>query len=717
VETKKQKIAILGGGAGAMAAAFELTSVPGWQEHYEITVYQQGWRLGGKGASGRNAELGQRIEEHGLHLWFGWYENAFRVMRLVYDEQHAKNLAPESPFQSWRDAFTGFSECAWMDQFEDQWQSAGVKFPNMSGEPGSDERFDAREALPTPWDCMFMGIELMMQYYNRPEEQPAALKLARRALPGWLAPVVLWVSRKMQEWHFTPLHVLERILKAIQRRHPEEGGILVWILSWLVRLVLGWVIRWADPTYEKRPLARQALRAIQVGAATMRGAIRDHLLDRGLRVLEDRDLIEWLESNGASSARQVFLPLYDGGFAYAEGDPNRLSMAADAALLFSIRSFFTYRGYFGYHMNAGMGDTIFAPLYLVLRHRGVRFEYFHQVRNLGLSADGRNIEKVEVDVQVKPKHGTYDPLVTVRGLPCWPSAPHYGQLERGEELRAAVARGYSLESYTEANRALWKPVAHRTLRHGEDFDRIVLGISLGALPHLCKELIAAKPEWAAMAANVKTVRTQAAQLWLKRTPHSIGGRYPVLGCYLEPYDTIANMSHLIAREDWRPEDGVEGIIYLCNTLRDGEDIEQVRRKTLDFLSSAVTPVWPKGCGPGTPGCLDWSLLVDRADAAGPARLDSQYIRANVEGSELYVISVPGSGRYRLKSDGSGCDNLVLAGDWTDNGLNMGCVEAAVISGALASRAICGSPEFVYGAFGLPVRKTQQARGKARSASA
>jgi predicted NAD/FAD-binding protein len=47
-ETRKQKIAILGGGVGAMSAALELTSIPDWQERYVITVYQMGWRLGGQ---------------------------------------------------------------------------------------------------------------------------------------------------------------------------------------------------------------------------------------------------------------------------------------------------------------------------------------------------------------------------------------------------------------------------------------------------------------------------------------------------------------------------------------------------------------------------------------------------------------------------------------------------------------------------------------------
>ena len=66
-----KKIAILGGGLGGMTAAYGLTRKPGWQQEYEITVYQMGWRLGGKGASGRNRAAGQRIEEHGLRT-SGW---------------------------------------------------------------------------------------------------------------------------------------------------------------------------------------------------------------------------------------------------------------------------------------------------------------------------------------------------------------------------------------------------------------------------------------------------------------------------------------------------------------------------------------------------------------------------------------------------------------------------------------------------------------------
>ena len=94
------RVAVIGGGCAGMTAAFEL-SRPEHRGRYEVTVYQLGWRLGGKGASGRGTA--GRIEEHGLHLWMGWYENAFRLMRECYDEL---GRDPERcPIAGWRDAF------------------------------------------------------------------------------------------------------------------------------------------------------------------------------------------------------------------------------------------------------------------------------------------------------------------------------------------------------------------------------------------------------------------------------------------------------------------------------------------------------------------------------------------------------------------------------------------------------------------------------------
>ena len=95
-----KKVAIIGGGCAALTAAFELTRGKN-HGRYAVTVYQQGWRLGGKGASGRGPSA--RIEEHGLHLWMGWYENAFRVMRECYRELDRDPA--RCRIATWEDAF------------------------------------------------------------------------------------------------------------------------------------------------------------------------------------------------------------------------------------------------------------------------------------------------------------------------------------------------------------------------------------------------------------------------------------------------------------------------------------------------------------------------------------------------------------------------------------------------------------------------------------
>jgi hypothetical protein len=95
-------------------------------------------------------------------------------------------------------------------------------------------------------------------------------------------------------------------------------------------------------------------------------------------------------------------------------------------------------------------------------------------------------------------------------------------------------------------------------------------------------------------------------------------------------------------------------------------------------------------GPAT-GEFRWELLAGGAGAGGAAQVDSQFWRANVDPSDHYVLSLPGTGRHRIKPGETGFDNLVIAGDWTDCGLNAGCVEAAVVSGRLAAHALTGVP--------------------------
>jgi hypothetical protein len=92
--------------------------------------------------------------------------------------------------------------------------------------------------------------------------------------------------------------------------------------------------------------------------------------------------------------------------------------------------------------------------------------------------------------------------------------------------------------------------------------------------------------------------------------------------------------------------------------------------------------------------LDYDLLTcfdENKAGSGIQRMNQSYIRANIDPTERYVLSVPGSGKYRLKAGESGFDGLILCGDWIDTSLNFGSAETSIMSGMLASNSIIGSP--------------------------
>ena len=188
--------------------------------------------------------------------------------------------------------------------------------------------------------------------------------------------------------------------------------------------------------------------------ATMRGILRHNLAThpRGFEVIDDYDCREWLLLNGASqqSVDSGYLrALYDLGFAYEDGDPARPRLAAGQALRSMLRAFFTYRGAFFWKMQSGMGDIVFAPLYEVLRRRGVRFEFFHRWRTSGVDWDeiaARQGARVRRAGTHPSRETPYQPLVDVRGLPCWPGQPLWDQLAAfaaGSDRRVATSRSSS----------------------------------------------------------------------------------------------------------------------------------------------------------------------------------------------------------------------------------------------------------------------------------
>lgn len=672
-----KKIAILGGGVGGIATAFALTNREGFSAEHEVTVYQMGFRIGGKGASGRNAAHQQRIEEHGLHIWLGFYDNAFRVIRLAYEEMEK---AADNPFRTWEDAFKKHSLVALEEHVGDAWRTWAIEFPEDSGLPG-DER-----PPPTVWSHVKKLVGWMHDHLSRshlatPSPQPA--KLADRPfLARVLADLrydvvgaatqiegaVMEAGRDALAW---AVHLVEALSDDPAQHHPDHRRLLVDLLHEF----FGWLKNKVEPEIASSDIARRLFIALELGYIHTIGIVEDGVLENGLAVIDHLDYVEWLRGHGASTLTVTSAPIrgfYDLVFAYEDGDVARPNFSAAIAVQAAMHVVFDYQGAIFWKMQAGMGDTVFTPLYAVLKQRGVKFEFFHKVENLGLSADGRSVDTLRVGRQVALAGESYDPLVTVRGLPCWPNEPLYDQIvpSTAAELKQ---RGVDLESYSNG----WSNAETRTLVRGQDFDIVVLAIPPGAIPDLCPELLTASAAWRDMVANVGTVATQGMQLWLEPSLAELGWTLPspVMDAYVEPHNTWADMSHLLVRETWGDASRTpRNVAYFCGPLSDvpGEtpasSIGRVGEIGTAWLRENIAFLWPR---------FESSHVIE------------SFFRANVEPSERYVLSRKGSTSYRLPPGGSGFENLFLAGDWTDSGFNAGCVEAAVISGLLAARAITG----------------------------
>jgi uncharacterized protein with NAD-binding domain and iron-sulfur cluster len=233
-------------------------------------------------------------------------------------------------------------------------------------------------------------------------------------------------------------------------------------------------------------------------------------------------------------------------------------------------------------------------------------------------------------------------------------------------------------------------------------------------------LIGASKPWSDFVGNVELVRTQGLQLWLNRDLPGVGWNTgPGILCgYVEPFDTWSDMGQLIPREKWTPADNVKQIAYFCNVIPDdplapfddpnypSKELQGVKDYSRKFLDGGLLGIWPKATDPKNPGHFDDAALVNCARDPNQSAFDTQFFRVNIDPSELYVLSLPGTAKYRMTSGDSGFENLYLAGDWTFTDINLGCIEAAVISGSMASRAICGKPDHIYGAFGsvIPIKR-------------
>jgi uncharacterized protein with NAD-binding domain and iron-sulfur cluster len=670
---------------GSLTTAFELSS-----RGYDVTVYQLGWRLGGQGASGRNMAEHARIEEHGLHIWFGFYHNAFRMMGQVYGEL---GRPPDHPLSTVERAFVGADEHVFLEHLDTGVKKWFIEFPHDDDFPGTSDRDlpDVHELLQRLVNFARDHFHNVLLPHAQTLDATGSTSLIDRLGATLVRDVHADAGAVLAVGAGAALEaasVLAARVRGDSAIAQELHGVLTAVALHLQNAI--------DATASDD--IRRAWIVIDLALTYARGFIADNVLLHGLHPLDAFEFRAWLQRHGAQDQAvhsAVVQAFYDASFSYADGRVDQPNVAAGVAVRATLRIIFGYVGHILFKMNAGMGDTIFAPIYQVLKQRGVTFKFFHRVTGLEPGAvpgtDARGIARVNLARQVDLVGSEYQPLVEVNGLPCWPSTPLTDQIKNGDRLE-----GVNLESRWSG----WTDVGTETLEAGRDFDVLVLGISLGALPFICQPLLAdGEPKaqaWRALFEQVKTVRTQAVQIWTNETSGATGWGPPggITACCDEPDASWADFAQVLPREGWSA--GVNGLFYGCGPMPDTDPpipppndtgfparmLASAMATADAFLQHSAEPVWPSASG---------------ANGLDPGVVVSRYDRVNIDPSERYVLAVAGGEFAKLPPDGSGYANLFLTGCWVDNGLNISSVEGTVMAGLAAAAAVTGEPIQITGA--------------------
>ncbi len=703
----KRRIAILGGGMSGLSAAYHLTRTPELRAENEVTLYQMGWRLGGKAASGRD-DQGRNLE-HGLHVWFGCYENTFQTIQEVYA---ARDHNVDWALKSWRDAVKPqtFTPLGTQDA-SGSWSYWPLTWASNEGTPGDGKM------MPTLWEMIETILDWIILYLEGKEGPDANSALEAGGMRGWLdgveahLPSVLRLS--IERW--------KAIAWRVENKVREEFDDFLDMIGWVHAAHKGTVGHGAAP-HSPHGITSDIL---NIFTAVVRGVIDDLIIpDAPLMSIDDIEFSQWLLKHGADpkvvAHSSIVRVVYDTLFQYREGDASRPDLAAGTGLGTVMRLVGTYQGTMMWEVQAGMGEVIVGPMYQHLIKAGVTFEFFHKVTQI--TADDGTAPKVAAvtfDVQATTSSGEYAPVTLENGLVVWPQQPDWSQIANGSAMAAA---GVNFESHWYD----WPSAGTKTIAAGTDFDVAVLAVSVCAFTPLnevdgsfAAPLIAKSKKFADWVGNTYLVPSVGVQLWSNKTTAGLGwtGEKPATVSGPEYLNIWADMTQVIAYETQTPKP--LSLHYLTGTFNSqlyrqpanatgtpATAQAEVTALTADWLNTKSAASWPLAqTGDG----FDWSVLSAPASVTGPARLDAQYVRANVDPTECCALSATGTTKYRPHADGSGFPNLIVCGEGTVMGFTTS-FEGAMASGAAASRAICGHPVHIPG-YDFLERKPSQGPGR------
>ncbi len=733
---RRQRVVVLGGGPAACAAAFYLARQT---DRYQVSMYTRGFRLGGKCAAGRNVAAANRIEEHGLHAFVGFYDNAFRTVREVYETAGLPLAVGEPPYDyeagegPFAGAFIGCSDVGVMDRWNGQWryfptpQKFNSEVPGVVPQGGEDHPHGFGPLIAAALRKVADDVRRLVTGRSDGGSRLHAHVRAAKNESRWktlvesIEEAIGWEDSKIHRLLDELVAYVERLAVHEIKRGIARGSAFFRGVAWLLR-----VVREGLEVYYRDEIERDAdawfmWSSLDVFLTALIGIIESKVVN--FDALDEYDFREWLLEHGLDPRNRdisVIVEVYETLFANGSTEPLQAdALAAGVGLRWFLLVGLGYRGYPAYEFKYSCPQTLLTPYCLALRRLGVDIHFFHEVRDLLVEGQGDDARLVGIRMRrqatVKAGSSAYDPFLRPQPpgnpeeLPAWPVVPDYDQLVEGERLRA---EGIDLEDAWSP----WTGVGEVELRQGTDFDVCVLGIPLGAIPQIATRLIepehpTAKPAWKAMVDGIALTQTISLQLWIRSPAEALyaGRRRGLLTGFAQPEPSQADFSHLIQWESWPAGDEPRFLAYHTGALVSGHPLEGHPFSEHDYPQKALR-AWKERAAawlaahyremydraPDTyEAFLDLLVVPPGTPAVGQERLFAQSFNIGVQPSDLYVLSQPGATKLRLGQGESGYRNLVLCGDWTRTDMNCGCVEAATQSGMLASRVISNEPVYVW----------------------
>lgn len=721
---RKEKVVILGGGPASLAAAYYLGKQT---ERYEVELYSLGWRLGGKCAAGRNPHRDDRVEEHGLHAFVGFYENGFRTMREVWEDAGLPIAVGSEPYDyaagegPVANAFLGCDDVGVFEKYQGQWryfatpQTFNGKIPGQVPEGGEDVVPGFGHVIASALRRVAQDTEAILGHakvdsgHFEAHKPPSAWTRIVNALEGF----VDLESHKLHEALQALVGYVETLAIDAIAHEIESGSRLFRGIAWLLELVRSGLRKVLGDWMQDEPEVYFIWQGLDVLLTALIGLI--HAKTVNFDVLDRYDLRQWLLANGmdernrdASAITQVYETL----FAHGQ-TPRPDDMAAGVGLRWFMLVSFLYKGYPAYFFKYSCPQTMVTPYYLALQKFGVKVNFFHEVLDLQIEGTGekRRLSGVKMRVQATTKDGaSYDPLVHVQGnpraIPAWPTEPKFEALAQGEALQA---RGIDLESPWSG----WEGVHEKVLELGTDFDHCILGVPVSVFGAIAKQLTdASSPshstQWTDMVEGMKVIRTISAQLWFREPMTSLTTHpYGMLTSYALPEPSMGDFTHLLDWEPWAKRDGgPKSVAYHTGSTTAMTVAQGYPDESPDYPATELRS-WTADFG-------DWleehyAGMYDRIESyeqmlgvlaapegkTGAERLHHQYFNVSVHPSDHYVLSQPEGMAVRLGQAESHVQGLFLCGDWTRTDLSCGCVEASTQSGMLASRVISNEPRYIW----------------------